>query len=315
MEEFATSTLSKFYPDSLKTCAVCKETKYVADFGVDCKRPSLLRYRCRDCENSQSAILRRALRDRPSEDVKKIQEEVYPGGKKLCHTCFQEKDISAFGKFANFVGLRHHCKSCQREQTYECMDKIKQRTEEEIKRDIEEAYPDGVKSCLSCDVVKNVEEFPTESRLRQFYTARCKKCVNQKKEYREESVRKYREENMPDGTKRCGFCWKKKPFDQFATSTKLKSGLEKTCIECGDVDKSDKDKFLEERARKRKEVCKAERDEKASEEASLFFGFIIKQYPHVKKYCLTCSEELPLYLFPYNPKKKSKLDDVCQSCL
>ena len=108
---------------------------------------------------------------------------------KSCNICFITKNRSEFYK--DKTSIRSDCKHCHNKQKQERQKLIKEGKHTPTKRnkvetiiikvnDIEEETI-KVKKCNRCFIIKNVEYYNTDNRLKQKVVGQCKICQNKYK--------------------------------------------------------------------------------------------------------------------------------------
>ena len=114
-----------------------------------------------------------------------------------------------------------------------------------------------LKKCKCCGVEKPLNEFPKKGI--DTYRTSCKICFNEKKrigraenrEIKKEYQRKYVQEVLKAGKKKCTCCSKLLPLDKFHKNADRKDGYRSTCYSC--------DTIVKKKQKKKCTVCHEEK--------------------------------------------------------
>lgn len=99
----------------LATCSVCKDEKPRDAFNLSLTTTKGISNRCRECGKAYMLIWHAKNKDKSSESVKRIVDEILLSGKKACIDCEQEKAIHEFpGNAWSKDGHGKRCLPCKR---------------------------------------------------------------------------------------------------------------------------------------------------------------------------------------------------------
>lgn len=140
-----------------KKCTKCKKTKDVSDFHKDKNRKDGYNHYCKSCVKK-----------------KRLKSQT----KKTCHVCKQEKPIS------QFHAQTSRCKVCDKKRTRTTI-KSAQSTEniEKLIQALDATRTNilRTKQCEVCTKVKDIEEFPRNSKNIDGCDNTCHRCKNRSK--------------------------------------------------------------------------------------------------------------------------------------
>lgn len=119
---------------------------------------------------------------RSDEEIKAIQEKIYSLGEKKCPGCKNLVDLQNFAQSLTCKdGLRTYCRVCVVKRTEERSEKLKARSDEEIKAIQDEFYENGKKECCSCGALLPLPEFNPNITRVDGMESFCQVCQEEKK--------------------------------------------------------------------------------------------------------------------------------------
>jgi hypothetical protein len=154
--------------------------------------------------------------------------------------------------------------------------------------------PSNERACSSCRQVLPLSKFAVDKRCKDGLSQRCKRCKQQKKKQRKETVaetdlrwKQEQERTGPPSHKTCHSCKRTLSVQEFHHSNKTKDGLRSTCKAC--------------RKAHQKEVQARYRQQRA-------------QYPITEKTCASCKHTLPIASFYLDKNTKDGNAAYCKEC-
>ena len=231
-----------------KYCTECNKWKARSEFGIDRYKRDGLKMRCKDCDKTYNAILRKKYKKGKNirTNLKFEQRHRIIDGlkEKLCSKCGRWKQESKFYKSSSHKDeLSTWCKKCSHKPG---KNKIRTNlTFEQRHRII-----DGIreKLCSKCDEWKNEKEFNKSSSTQDGLTQWCRRCARKSKGNRGRINIKFEQRHrIIDGVreKLCSKCGKWKNENEFYKCGSRKDGLSCLCSKCSyiPVEKAKKASF------------------------------------------------------------------------
>jgi len=169
------ASLATAAPVVSKQCRICKETKVGTEFCKDCTSKDGLASGCKSCINAiqrddreKNAELRKSRRAaaliRTEAEWQVIWRKAF--GDKLetavrkCWDCKEEKLLGCFSRDYNeTTGIGRHCKDCESTDKKSRKIRLRERSDEEIKRDQARLLPDQKKRCGHCKETLPLDQF------------------------------------------------------------------------------------------------------------------------------------------------------------
>jgi hypothetical protein len=148
----------------MKTCSCCKIEKPLKEFGIDKKRKDGRNIYCLFCAREKNRKYNANRKKRTLRRITEIQVE-----SKTCVSCNTEKHYTEFHKSSfNKDGLYSYCKTCDSKKS-----KKRRKKYQTIKIEIKE------KTCISCNQIKKIEDFPKHKGTKYGYRSNCRDCENE----------------------------------------------------------------------------------------------------------------------------------------
>lgn len=275
----------------LKTCSQCLHSKLITDFYnpkasycIECSRESARRYH----------------------QKKKADQKALKENNKTCSVCGKDKLYSEFysRKIKNGSIYYHpECKECAKEAARKNLAKqreekksLEKKVETQAPKKIPIVVDHSLKVCKSCNKVKPVSEFYTQtnSKGHTYPRSTCKKCYKANQNYG--GALKPKDSPL----KLCKGCNTEKPTSEFHKHAKRYDGLQSFCKACNNT-----------AARKKQKeavvVIKPVETKKGESKSKCYFN-------ETEKYCPRCSRILPNEKFSKDRSSASGLYLYCKDC-
>lgn len=210
-----------------------------------------------------------------------------PPEKKRCPGCGKMLPLSSFWAHEKRKdGVTSYCIDCYKHITQKNVKKWKKQREKQ------KNIPQN-KECNLCHIVKPVDQFYPNKRLKDGYSGTCIVCEEKRVQ---QYMQQWKEQgNVLPEEKQCIHCKRVLSADHFVFNKRKKDGLSSVCREC-EKEKREQYKQKWEQERKKKDQQ----------------GFTL--FPTFEKKCSQCGQVKPLGLFGPSKNSKDGYASYCKQC-